>query len=243
MTRATRCLVIGAGRSGTSLLFACLDGHPAITMRSEYCSAEILIGDDQPVAIECLLEERLQRFRAACEADRARSPGLIWGNKITTEQISGLEEHNALNGTSVAVVARLAEVMADYDIIFITRDGRACIESNLRRTGQPMVRSALFWCYCCNVHRRLKSIGRLLATVRYEDLVTSPEKVLAGLCDRLGVVFDGNMLQQTASPRLLPEYRHGRFLSENATMIPAVPDPVFAMIERDLAYLGYIPPG
>jgi Sulfotransferase family len=243
MTRATRCLVIGAGRSGTSLLFACLDGHPSITMRSEYCSAEILIGDDQPVEVECLLDERLRRFRAACEADRDRSRGMIWGNKITTEQISGLEEHNVLNGTSVDVVARFSEVMADYGIIFITRDGRACIEANLRRVGQPMARSALFWCYCCSVHRRLKNNGRLLATVRYEDLVTAPKEVLTGLCDRLGIVFDAGMLQQTASPHLLPEYRHGRFLAENATAVPAVPEPIFAMIRRDLAYLGYIAQG
>jgi hypothetical protein len=59
-------LVIGPGGGGTSLLTACLDGHPSIVMRSEYHSARTLIGDE----------------------DHARHPGLIWGNKVATEQFA-----------------------------------------------------------------------------------------------------------------------------------------------------------
>jgi len=165
-------LVIGAGRGGTSLLTACLGGHPGIEMRSEYHSAPILIGDDEPIrSVATLLEDRLAHLNAVCDVDRARHPGSIWGNKITTEQIRGLEEHNFLNGKSVDVVARFARAMGEYREIFITRDGRACVESKARRTGQPMMRAALSWCYKCPCfgtfsllrrvvrHRALRGLG------------------------------------------------------------------------------------
>ena len=132
-------LVIGAGRGGTSLLAACLDGHPKITMRSEFMSTEVLIGDNFPVSlISRLSEERLARFRALCDEDRARHLGKIWGNKLTTEQFAGLEVHNALNGVCVNMIERFLSTMESYRVIFIIRHGASCIESKVRRTGQPL---------------------------------------------------------------------------------------------------------
>ena len=235
-------LVIGAGRGGTSLLTACLGGHPGIEMRSEYHSAPILIGDDEPIrSVATLLEDRLAHLNAVCDVDRARHPGSIWGNKITTEQIRGLEEHNFLNGKSVDVVARFARAMGEYREIFITRDGRACVESKARRTGQPMMRAALSWCYSVRVLERLACLGELCATVRYEDLVRWPADVLMNVCDALQIDFHPDMLNQTTNEQhLLPEYRHGRFLKERATEIPLLPDAVLNVIEPDLRRLGYL---
>ncbi len=235
-------LVIGAGRSGTSLLTACLGGHPFIEMRSEYHSARILIGDEEPIySVATLLDDRLARLLAICNEDRARHPGMIWGNKITTEQICGLEEHNFLNSRSVDVIARFAEAMAEYRMIFITRDGRSCVEPKSRRTGLPMLRAALAWCYSVRVLERFERLEALCATVRFEDLVRWPEDVLIKVCGALEIDFHPNMLNQTNNEQLLmPEYRHGRFLEEKATEIPILPDAVLNVIEPDLRRLGYL---
>jgi hypothetical protein len=234
-------LVIGAGRSGTSLLAACLGGHPSIVMRPEYHTIQILMGDDEPIgSVARLLDARLAHFTAVCNEDRARHPGAIWGNKVTTEQIGGLEEHNSLNRSPVDVIARFAEAMAEYRKIFIIRDGRSCVDSKVRRAGLPMMRAALRWCYGVRVLDRLSELGDLCAVVRYEDLVRWPFTRLKRVCDALNIDFHLAMLEQTNSETLLqPEYRHGRFLPEKADEIPVLPDEVLKVIAPDLNRLGY----
>ena len=141
-------LVIGAGRGGTSLLAACLGGHPRVAMKSEFHTTRTLIGDDFPVlSTTSLIDDRLLAFRAICDEDALRHPGKIWGNKITTEQLGGLEEHNALNSPGVDVAERFLTIMSGYRVVFITRHGASCVESKVRRTGQPFVRAAIRWCY------------------------------------------------------------------------------------------------
>jgi hypothetical protein len=211
-------------------------------MRSEYHSVGILMGDAEPIhSVDTLLEDRLAHLNAVCDEDRARHPGSIWGNKITTEQIRGLEEHNFLNGKTVDVVGRFARAMGEYRKIFITRDGRACVESKVRHTRMPMMRAALNWCYSVRVLDRLDYLGELCATVRYEDLVRWPADVLMNVCDALQIEFHPGMLNQTKNEQLLPpEYRHGRFLKEKATEIPLLPDAILNIIEPDLRRLGYL---
>lgn len=67
---------------------ACLDGHPDVKMAFELGGKRILIESAPPEPSQ-LLDYRLERFRAACEAERATSDKPIFGNKITTEQIMG----------------------------------------------------------------------------------------------------------------------------------------------------------
>jgi Sulfotransferase family len=236
-------LVIGAGRGGTSLLTACLDGHPKIIMRLEFMSLEVLVGDNIPLSsISRLLEERLARFCALCDEDRARYPGKIWGNKLTTEHFAGLEEHNMLNDVRASVIDRFLSAMEGYRIIFITRHGASCIESKVRRTGQPLIRATLRWCYSVHVLERLLELDGLTAVCRYEDLVADPKKTLSNLCDTLGLSFHEDMLAQTGSALLQEEYRHGRFLSEKSENHPILPPEILTMIAPGLERLGYTTP-
>jgi hypothetical protein len=70
-------------------------------MRSEYHSTRTLIGDDEPIrSVATLVDDRLQHLRLLCDEDRARHPGLIWGNKITSEQIRGLR--STISSTTAA---------------------------------------------------------------------------------------------------------------------------------------------
>jgi hypothetical protein len=109
-----------------------------------------------------LLDARLAHFTAVCNEDRARHPGDIWGNKVTTEHIGWLE----LNGSRVDVVARFAASVAEYRKIFIIRDGRSCVDSKVRRAGLPMIQAAVRWCYCVCVLDRLSDLGELCTVVR-----------------------------------------------------------------------------
>ena len=231
--------MIGAGRGGTSLLTACLDGHSRLHVESEAFAADTLLGLKLPVTDpRRLLGQRLDRFHACCEEARARHPGLVWGNKITTEHVFGLEDHNALNPPYVDVTRRLVERMAGYRIVFVLRDGRACIDSKVRRTGQPVALAAFRWRYSVQVLRSLRQTPSLRAVVRFEDLVLEPRVVLEGVCDALGIAFEEGMLEQTESDLLVKEYRQPGFVAEKAA--PAeLPPEILAFIRGDLAECGY----
>jgi Sulfotransferase family len=231
-------LLIGVGRGGTSLLAACLAGHPGVVMNSEIHAVATLIGDDLPLrSTATLVEDRLAAFRAACDEDAAHHPGKVWGNKITTEQIVGLEEHNALNRPGVDVVECLLAAMAGYRIVFVTRHAFSCIDSKVRRTGQPFVRAAIRWCYGVRVFERLVERGGLTYWCKFEDLVADPRKTLQGVCDSLGLDFDDAMLAQTQSGFLLPEYRYSGFIAEKAQDLPQLEPGIVALVEPWLGRL------
>ena len=88
-------LVIGAGRGGTSLLAGLLDQHPRLEVGFEKFSVKYLMGRSLRLRAfgrrQRLLADRTGAFRRACLAESQRFPGLLWGNKITTEQLYGLE--------------------------------------------------------------------------------------------------------------------------------------------------------
>jgi len=233
-------LVIGVGRGGTSILTACLDGHPQLVMRSEFRTAETLMGDGYAVSgTDRLIEDRLVGFRGICEAEAANFPGMVWGNKLTTEQFAGLEEHNLYNEPQVDVVDCFLEKMAGYRLVFILRNGVPCVASKVRRTGQGEIRAALRWSYGARLFLRLQERGALTHWCRYEDLVADPRVTLSALCAALGINFAEEMLGQTSSELMLPDYRHGRFVAEKALEMPAICPEAMTIITPWQARLGY----
>ena len=86
-----RFLIVGAGRGGTSLLMGLLDAHSRLEVGLERHTVECLMGHGLGVPAadirKDLAQVRSAQFRAACDNDAAQHPTVVWGNKITTEQI------------------------------------------------------------------------------------------------------------------------------------------------------------
>ena len=95
------------------------------------------------------------------------------------------------------------------------------------------------WRYSIYVFRTLKEMGRLSTSVRFEDLVTSPEATLREVCASLGLDFDPNMLKQTMNPQLHPDYRQAGFRPEKAK-VPEGLQSVLSEIWPELDYCGYV---
>lgn len=237
-------MILGPGRGGTSLLAACLGAHSALKIDSELHGPGVLMGREfeGTRSVGSLLQERLDEFAARCDRDRAAARPLTWGNKITTEQIAGLEDHNTFNDLhgerEVDVVAAFVQRLREYRFVFIVRDGRSCAESKRRRRGIPLMLAAYRWRYGVRVLRTLRALGRLDALVSFEDLVTAPERTLTGLCGELGLPFEPHMLQQTKASVMPTDYRQPGFLAEKA-VIPQLPMPILDYMASDLAYCGY----
>lgn len=235
-------LVVGAGRGGTSLLAVSLAGHSRLSVAMELFGASCLMGLGPGVACDADLDIFTVRTRAFCEGCRGeidRHGGRVWGNKITTEQLYGLEDHNAVHLPYVDVLDRFfREAVPEYRIVFIIRDGRACTASKVRRTGQTWEQAAFRWHYSVRVLKAIRQLDRPVCEVRFEDLVNEPERVLRLVCRYLDVEFEPAVLQQTDSDTLRPEYRRATFDASRAR-VPDVPGHVAAFLEPDLAYCGY----
>ena len=239
-------LVIGAGRGGTSLLMSLLDAHPQLELGYESHAIDCLMGLGLHVAADSikpmLAEARAREFLRRCREDAARFPGKRWGNKITTEQLQGLDDHNQVNAPIDTLDIFFRKVLTfETPVVFILRDGRACVKSKVKRTGQPPELAAVRWKYSIAVKDYLVEHHPNALVVKFEDLVARPEAVLSDLCDFLGVDFDPVMLSGTDNKKVRPEYRTDRIRKDRAATRD-VPRAVLPLIARPLLETGYIGP-
>lgn len=235
-----RFLIVGAGRSGTSLLTALLDQHSQLEVGFEVGSIDCLRGralTDQP---ERLFQQRSGAFVDRCLAAAASSPAALWGNKITTEQLAGLNKHNLYHVPPLDILnAFFNEVLADLPVIYLLRDGRACVQSKLARTAQGLEQACDSWRYAVHVYELLQRPSTLF--LRFEDLVQAPERELARVLEFLGVEFEPGIVagEGTMHPGMPAAYRRPGIDPGRATDLNTT-HPCVSLIETELRRCGYL---
>ncbi|PIE70738.1 MAG: hypothetical protein CSA22_06200 [Deltaproteobacteria bacterium] len=232
-------LIVGAGRSGTSLLAGLVDAHPEMAVGFEVGGTDGLRGKAIPEHPETLLADRVNAFCSMCAEASAKSDVSRWGNKITTEQIAGLNRHNLYHQPAVDVLAYFFnERLSNIPVIYLLRDGRACVRSKLARTGQSLEQACKHWQYAVRVYRFLRNRPQVHC-MRFETLVTSPEQALRGVCDFLGVAYDPAMRSGTDSCLIPAPYRQ-KGVDASRSDAGTDPDhPCVPLISDALADCGY----
>lgn len=233
-------LVLGAGRGGTSLIAGLLDYHSELTVAYELCALAYLNGEELPYRGHDLFGKRVQSFIAGCQNAANQRADILWGNKITTEQLFGLEDHNVLNpDLKIDVLDEFFNNhLKNVKVIFILRDGRTCINSKIQRTGQPIEKAAERWKYSVTCYRFFKTRHSNNICIRFEDMLFHPEKTLTQICDFLNVPYQDAMLLGTNNKKMLPEYRQNKFdLTKTKSIV--LPDHIMTAIKEDLEYCGY----
>lgn len=236
-----KALVIGAGRGGTSLLAALLDSHSHIECGMEIGGIPYLVGEEIETRSNDIFGERVNAFLDICMEYSSQCSKAIWCNKITTEQVCALEDHNAVSANKPIDV--LDEFFNRYlsriKVIFILRDGRTCVRSKVERTGQPVSQAIARWKYSVSVARFLKSRHRWHnLIIKYEDLITTPTESLKTICDFMGVPYEENMRKGTLNKKLRPEYMNDGFVKSKLNL-QGVPDGCEEQIMSELKELGY----
>ena len=240
----TGFLIVGAGRGGTSLLMGLLDGHSELEIGYELHAIGCLMGFDLPDAARehraAMMEYRIDEFRRRCDEEAARHPDKLWGNKITSEQIYGLHDHNVVNGSREdETQAFFQGHFADIPVIFILRDGRSCVRSKLARTTQDLAHAISRWKYSVRMCQQLKRQHAQLHVLKYEDLLLDPEGTLRGVCRFLGVEYQAGMLQGVANEKMLSEYRSSK-IDKSKLSLRGVPPLSIPLLLDDLRALDYI---
>lgn len=240
---AFACHIVGAGRSGTTLLANLINAHPRCRILIEvYSSAYLMGGTQTPADLETDLRKRtalrIDNFLNACYDRAALEPDRLWGHKTTTEHISGLRwgVTQSTDADGFDPLDEFCARTAHIPTIFILRDGRTCIPSKVRR--QPRLKLAIYnWKLAVELLYRLRETAQALHVVKFEDLVHNPESELTRICGFLGIGYDAAMLNGTAK---VPEHdRRQGFDPAPAEVVDRAP-PWLWRIEDEMRDMGYL---
>jgi LPS sulfotransferase NodH len=215
--------VVGAPRSGTSLLARMLDAHPAIGLSDELCFFDIVLEArrdlpelDDPERIErlrallprmdhvrywadgeALIEAALERLRA----DSRPSWAAFYRHLMEPRAVrKGALRFGEKTPWNVRHLEALEALFPNARFVHVVRDPRAVVASKrkLPRSSSDVLTNAVKWSIDVAAAARYRDgapeRAERLLEIRYEDLVRTPEPVLRRVTDFLGEPFDPAML-------------------------------------------------
>ncbi len=237
--------VVGAPRSGTTLLQLILDAHPLVGMQGELHFFDQInqLRESWPSVI---CKENLQTFYRGLERLAAFQylPELNRHLGWTTEQLlhaggSSLEDFfrcmvaaparlagkpwwGEKTPENVRYLADLVEIFPNAKILHIHRDPRAVVASLMQVPWAPdsVLINALKWKIDMLYADEFLKAGGRLHELAYEELITDPRACLQRVCDFIGVDFDERMLafHRSAGDRLQGEaWKDGTLQPVNAS--------------------------
>ncbi len=205
--------IVGASRSGTTLLRLMLDAHPAIAIpgethfyqavlavdpaRADWVDAVIgaIVGShawaDYAMDAEAFARAaRAARPREAADVVRtfyrmyaARFGKTGWGDKFPG---------------NVPSMRGIARMLPEARFVHIIRDGRD-VAASLRemwwRPGDSYASCIEYWAETVRTARAEARAGFPYHELRYEDLVRDPERELRAICAFLGIAYEPAMLE------------------------------------------------
>jgi hypothetical protein len=210
--------LVGCPRSGTTLLQRILDAHPQAAIAPETHFVRTFLRDrsyraaprdpavfarlvEAVVAMPAFAEMRLDAasFRAAASAGADRDADALFRLLLaqfrarTGAQVVGEKTPNHL-----LYMRRIERAFAREGgalFVHIVRDPRAVVHSwrSMPWSTGSVAGDAAVWAKYQR-HARTRRPAELL-TVRYEDLVAEPERVLHGVCTFVGLPFDAALLR------------------------------------------------
>jgi Sulfotransferase family len=209
-THERALVVLGAPRSGTTLLATALGVHPGVALLSEECEGGMFtfVGGKLPGVKLCVpnhvdLDRRWHWYYEPLR--RVRWLRQNFNYRLPRSRLS----------------LRDMAARAELKIVCILRDPRANLDALRRRGGrsEAVCRDMLRRMY--RLYERLPGEpGIEVQFIAYERFVHDPEAQLRGLCRWLELPFDPGMLE---APRLNLAYPEAGFRTDRAT-IPAEAD-------------------
>jgi hypothetical protein len=205
-------IVVGAIRSGTTLLRLMLDAHSKIAMSPETAFPETLFQDalslpgeavaarvvEQPKWVDLGIDR--DAYREAC---RGRSgPEALWLVWDRYRQRHAKPIVGDKSPSYVRFLPSIARVLPGIRVIHLIRDGRDCFASQMhsRFSLQSVAirspaRQASDWCDAVGAGRRDGPSLPAYLEIRYEDLVRDTAGVLEQICRFLGQDYEPAMFR------------------------------------------------
>lgn len=191
--------LVGAERSGTTLLRLMLDHHPRIAWQAEFeYAVDRITGDDNWPDLDAY-REWLPTRRIFREAEFTIDPELDYPQLVRSflDQKREREDREFLGATVHRSFHRLARIWPRARYIHIVRDGRDVVRSGIAMgwAGNMWIGADLWldaerlWDDTCE---SIPASERF--ELRFEALIAEPRETLTALCEFIGVSFDERML-------------------------------------------------
>lgn len=221
-TNPPPCFLVGAQRTGSTLLRVMLDAHPEIRFfRHLAIEAGLAYIDDHGVA-ETDLEPYYLRLAGSYDFQHGhltidRSLSLIELLRDFLRQEQRTTSKPILGGAVHRDFPMLLSVFPDARFIFLYRDGRDTARSAVALGWEDNYWTAVKPWMIAMQHARMMRTqlpeDRWLE-VRYEELVLEPRRVLARLCAFMGTAYDETIFSYTKTtnykhpdPRMVDQWR------------------------------------
>jgi hypothetical protein len=215
--------IVGVARSGTTLLRLMLDAHPALAIPGETHFLLSLI-DQQPQSNEEFLEivtrsdtwENMALEPAALRASLDRLDGFSLPQATRTfyrlyASRFGKQRWGDKTGFYMTRMTALQKLLPEARFVHIIRDGRdnaLSLQGLWFGPGSDFADQARFWVERIRHAREQAASLSHYLEVRYEALVSEPERTLRRVCDHIELPFDPAMLaHHVSAPQRLAEYR------------------------------------
>jgi hypothetical protein len=232
MAHTCNFILLGAGRSGTSLLAAQINQHSKITCGFEDGAVNILSNPPASIFLRNTPKGKMKALLTHCYAMAKQSQKPLYGNKITTEQL-------LLPSPGQPEIAAKTFVKTFYrvPVIFLLRDGRTCIPSKVNRGGKTLEEAITYWEQSVLIHNSLLQNHASVLVLKYEELLQQPDQQLIKVCKFLGVTFEPAMMAATSSA-ILPEMYKNEGLRIEKALVHKEED-WHKRIKPTLVALGY----
>ena len=206
--------LVGAERSGTTILRMMLDHHPQIAFFCEFEYAVQKVPDSQGWPELSQYYEFLETNRIFEAGQLTIDKGLDYRHLIDSflRQKRDRDGKPLVGATVHYQFDRLLRIWPDARFIHICRDGRdvgrSVIEmgwaGNMYTAVQRWMEAEEVW----SGMRRELSANRYI-DIRYEVLVTEPEATLTRLCEFIGVPYDPAMLDYSETQYVPASFTQG----------------------------------
>ena len=197
-----RLLIVGLPRSGTTLVATLLSAQAGIHFLTDYFSAFAEALERLQKRWDAPLSASERRIALALVRDqflRVRHPVLVkQGDFATLDELHQrvlaelASERDAWVGHKLLLGPKLLRatlMQTDIRCLLMLRDPRDAALSYFHRTGGGVERYLRQWCETVRLWRELRDHPRLLG-LRFEELVSEPERTLGRLGDWLGQRID-----------------------------------------------------
>ncbi len=213
--------IVGRGRSGSTLLRSCFDAHPNVAIPAESRFVQYLFYkylhikkwtpelamkaiSDAGKGFEPLVLNHKKVFELVKQHHHNLSFQLVCKIiYLSASATAGNKEIMCIgdkNPRYTFFISQLIRIFPDAKFIHLIRDYRAnalTITNAARDIGEiKSVPVAIArWKYYNSIIDKMKrKLPQRFSTVRYEDLIVEPEKMLRNLCEFVGVEFNADML-------------------------------------------------
>ncbi len=189
------CFICGVGHSGSTLLGLILGSHRDCFYCGEAAKTRFLHNPDKPIK---------KRVCKICGFDCP-----VWGDLNLTDNLDLYEQVSRKTQKPITIdstknlewlteqLFAIAPTTAQPFLIFLQRDGRAVLNSRIRKYPDKDIQELIeTWRNQIQLTNELfQNFDRKKIKVHYEELATEPEKVTRNLCDFLEIDYQPQMLE------------------------------------------------